>query len=168
MEQVSAVAGGTDPNDRSAGMDAARLSRIERPAVPWRRRDCVALGLRSCGAGRPLFGLTPGRRCRRSWAAPAIRRRSSSGTSVCRASRGACLVGAALASAGASYQALFRNPLVSPDILGVSAGAGLGAVAGIFLSLPVALIQLSAFVGGLQRLRWSWPWPRPCAAATGC
>lgn len=62
---------------------------------------------------------------------------------------GACLVGAALAAAGASYQALFRNPLVSPDILGVSAGAGLGAVAGIFLSLPVALIQLSAFVGGL-------------------
>ncbi|ETX27307.1 iron ABC transporter permease [Roseivivax isoporae LMG 25204] len=62
---------------------------------------------------------------------------------------GACLVGAALAAAGASYQALFRNPLVSPDILGVSAGAGLGAVAGIFLALPVALIQLSAFAGGL-------------------
>ena len=62
---------------------------------------------------------------------------------------GACLVGAALASAGATYQALFRNPLVSPDILGVSAGAGLGAVAGIFLALPVALIQLSAFAGGL-------------------
>lgn len=61
----------------------------------------------------------------------------------------ALLVGAALAAAGASYQALFRNPLVSPDILGVSAGAGLGAVAGIFLSLPVAAIQLSAFVGGM-------------------
>lgn len=61
----------------------------------------------------------------------------------------ALLVGAALASAGASYQALFRNPLVSPDILGVSAGAGLGAVAGIFLSLPVAAIQASAFVGGM-------------------
>lgn len=59
------------------------------------------------------------------------------------------LVGAALAAAGASYQALFRNPLVSPDILGVSAGAGLGAVAGIFLSLPVAAIQASAFVGGM-------------------
>lgn len=59
------------------------------------------------------------------------------------------LVGAALASAGACYQTLFRNPLVSPDILGVSAGAGLGAVLGIFLSLPVALIQLGAFVGGL-------------------
>ena len=61
----------------------------------------------------------------------------------------AVLVGAALAAAGASYQALFRNPLVSPDILGVSAGAGLGAVAGIFLSLPVAAIQASAFVGGM-------------------
>lgn len=61
----------------------------------------------------------------------------------------ALLVGAALAAAGASYQALFRNPLVSPDILGVSAGAGLGAVAGIFLSLPVVAIQVSAFVGGM-------------------
>lgn len=61
----------------------------------------------------------------------------------------ALLVGAALAAAGASYQALFRNPLVSPDILGVSAGAGLGAVAGIFMSLPVAAIQISAFVGGM-------------------
>lgn len=61
----------------------------------------------------------------------------------------ALLVGAALAAAGASYQALFRNPLVSPDILGVSAGAGLGAVAGIFLSLPVAMIQGAAFVGGM-------------------
>ncbi|GAA4216098.1 iron ABC transporter permease [Sagittula marina] len=61
----------------------------------------------------------------------------------------ALLVGAALAAAGATYQALFRNPLVSPDILGVSAGAGLGAVAGIFLSLPVAAIQASAFVGGM-------------------
>lgn len=61
----------------------------------------------------------------------------------------AVLVGAALAAAGAAYQGLFRNPLVSPDILGVSAGAGLGAVLGIFLSLPVAGIQLLAFVGGL-------------------
>ena len=61
----------------------------------------------------------------------------------------AVLGGAALAGAGAAYQTLFRNPLVSPDILGVSTGAGLGAVLGIFLSLPVAGIQLSAFVIGL-------------------
>lgn len=61
----------------------------------------------------------------------------------------AALAGAALAAAGAAYQGLFRNPLVSPDILGVSTGAGLGAVVGIFLSLPVAAIQLFAFAGGL-------------------
>ncbi|WP_320178659.1 iron ABC transporter permease [Roseovarius pacificus] len=61
----------------------------------------------------------------------------------------ALLVGASLAAAGASFQALFRNPLVSPDILGVSAGAGLGAVVGIFLALPVVAIQVSAFVGGM-------------------
>ena len=61
----------------------------------------------------------------------------------------ALTVGGALAAAGACYQAIFRNPLVSPDILGVSAGAGLGAVLGIFLSLPVAGIQLLAFLGGM-------------------
>ncbi|MFN7504655.1 MAG: iron chelate uptake ABC transporter family permease subunit, partial [Limnobacter sp.] len=44
---------------------------------------------------------------------------------------GAILVGASLAAAGAAYQLLFRNPLVSPDILGVSSGAGLGAVLGL-------------------------------------
>jgi iron complex transport system permease protein len=59
------------------------------------------------------------------------------------------LVGAALAGAGAAYQTLFRNPLVSPDILGVASGAGLGAVAGILLSLPVVGIQGLAFAGGL-------------------
>ncbi|WP_448955925.1 FecCD family ABC transporter permease [Labrys neptuniae] len=59
------------------------------------------------------------------------------------------LIGAGLAAAGAVYQGLFRNPLVSPDLLGVSAGASLGAVAGIFLSLPVIAIQSMAFAGGL-------------------
>jgi iron complex transport system permease protein len=61
----------------------------------------------------------------------------------------AAAVGAALAAAGAAYQSLFRNPLVSPDILGVSTGAGLGAVIGILLGLPVVLIQLLGFGGGL-------------------
>jgi iron complex transport system permease protein len=61
----------------------------------------------------------------------------------------AALVGAALAGAGTAYQTLFRNPLVSPDILGVSGGAGFGAVLGILLSLPVAGIQGLAFAFGL-------------------
>jgi iron complex transport system permease protein len=59
------------------------------------------------------------------------------------------LVGAALSGAGSAYQTLFRNPLVSPDILGVSTGAGLGAVMGILLSLPVIGIQACAFLGGI-------------------
>lgn len=61
----------------------------------------------------------------------------------------ALLVGGALALAGAAYQSLFRNPLVSPDILGVSSGAALGAVLGIFLSLDVFAIQALAFVFGM-------------------
>ncbi len=61
----------------------------------------------------------------------------------------AILVGASLAVAGAAYQGMFRNPLVSPDILGVSAGAGLGAICAIFFNLPLYLVQLFAFVGGL-------------------
>ena len=61
----------------------------------------------------------------------------------------AVLAGSALAVAGTAFQGLFRNPLVSPDILGASSGAALGAVLGIFLSLGVVGIQLLAFVGGL-------------------
>jgi iron complex transport system permease protein len=61
----------------------------------------------------------------------------------------ATAVGAALAAAGAAYQSLFRNPLVSPDILGVSSGAAFGGVVGIFLSLPVLAIEAASFAGGL-------------------
>jgi iron complex transport system permease protein len=61
----------------------------------------------------------------------------------------AMLVGAALAVAGTAFQGLFRNPLVSPDILGASSGAALGAVIGIYLSLGVFAIQAVAFAGGL-------------------
>jgi len=61
----------------------------------------------------------------------------------------AALIGAALAVAGTAFQGLFRNPLVSPDILGASSGAALGAVIGIYLSLGIFAIQGLAFVGGL-------------------
>ena len=61
----------------------------------------------------------------------------------------ALLVGAALAAAGSAYQGMFRNPLVSPDILGVSTGAALGAVLGIFMSLNILFVQLLSFAGGL-------------------
>ncbi len=61
----------------------------------------------------------------------------------------ALLVGAALSVAGAVYQGLFKNPMVSPDILGASSGAGFGAALAILLSLPYALIQVNAFVFGI-------------------
>ncbi len=61
----------------------------------------------------------------------------------------ALLCGAALAVAGTAFQGLFRNPLVSPDILGASSGAALGAVIGIYFSLGLFAIQFAAFLGGL-------------------
>ncbi len=61
----------------------------------------------------------------------------------------AVLVGAGLAIAGAAYQGLFKNPLVSPDILGVSSGAGLGAALAILLSASSFMIQVSAFFFGI-------------------
>ena len=61
----------------------------------------------------------------------------------------AVLVGAALAVSGTAFQGLFRNPLVSPDILGASSGAALGAVVGIYFSLGVIAIEGLAFAGGL-------------------
>jgi iron complex transport system permease protein len=61
----------------------------------------------------------------------------------------AVLIGAALAAAGSAYQALFRNPMVSPDLLGASGGAGLGAALGILLSWNTAAVQLAAFAMGL-------------------
>ena len=54
----------------------------------------------------------------------------------------AVLVGAGLSVAGAAFQGLFRNPLVSPDILGASSGAALGAVLGIYFSLGVFGIDI--------------------------
>ena len=57
----------------------------------------------------------------------------------------AMLVGASLALAGTSFQGLFRNPLVSPDILGVSSGAGFGAALAILMNGNHTVIQISAF-----------------------
>jgi iron complex transport system permease protein len=61
----------------------------------------------------------------------------------------AVLVGSALAVSGTAFQGLFRNPLVSPDILGASSGAALGAVVGIYFSLGVIGIEALAFAGGI-------------------
>ncbi len=59
------------------------------------------------------------------------------------------LVGAALSSSGAAYQGMFRNPLVSPDLLGASAGASFGASLALVMDWNVQMIQISAFLGGI-------------------
>ncbi len=59
------------------------------------------------------------------------------------------LAGAALAVAGASYQGMFKNPLVSPDLLGASAGASLGACLALLLNMPNIMVQVFAFIGGM-------------------
>jgi len=59
------------------------------------------------------------------------------------------IVGAALALSGAVYQGIFKNPLVSPDFLGVSSGACVGAAIAILLSLSSGLVQVFAFFGGI-------------------
>ena len=59
------------------------------------------------------------------------------------------LIGAGLSVSGAAYQGLFKNPMVSPDILGASAGAGFGAAVAILLGFNVFGIQLTSFACGL-------------------
>ena len=61
----------------------------------------------------------------------------------------AALVGAALSVSGAAYQAVFRNPLVSPGMLGVLSGAAFGAALGIVLGAHGAWVQLAAFAAGI-------------------
>jgi len=70
------------------------------------------------------------------------------------------LVGGSLAASGSVYQGIFRNPLVSPDFLGVSSGACIGAATAILMALGSAYIQLFAFIGGLIAVALTLTIPR--------
>ena len=61
----------------------------------------------------------------------------------------AVVIGAGLALSGATYQSIFKNPMCSPDLLGVSSGAGIGAAMAILWNAGSAIIQVGAFAGGL-------------------
>jgi hypothetical protein len=61
----------------------------------------------------------------------------------------AILVGGALGVSGASYQTLFKNPMVSPDLLGVSAGASVGAAVAMLNNQALISIQVYAFAFGI-------------------
>ena len=65
----------------------------------------------------------------------------------------AAVVGAALATSGAAYQGLFKNPLADPYLVGVASGAGLGAVVVLLTGIPlflagISLLPVAAFAGG--------------------
>lgn len=68
----------------------------------------------------------------------------------------AALVGAALSAAGASYQGMFRNPMVSPDLMGASTGAGFGASLAILLGMSYFGIMVTAFCFGLGAVLLAW------------
>jgi iron complex transport system permease protein len=73
----------------------------------------------------------------------------------------ACLVGAALACSGVVFQALLRNPLADPYILGISSGAGLGAIIAVISGLNWTLwgrspIAVFAFIGALGTVWLVW------------
>ena len=59
------------------------------------------------------------------------------------------VIGGGLSCAGAAYQGIFQNPMVSPDILGASNGAAFGAALGLFFAIGYRGVSISAFVFGL-------------------
>ncbi len=81
----------------------------------------------------------------------------------------ALITGAALSTAGASFQGVFRNPLAEPYLLGVSAGAGLGATIAIvgkpLTALGIYAVPLLAFVGATAGRLPGLPRSPPSAAA---
>ena len=72
----------------------------------------------------------------------------------------AIIIGAVLSLSGAAYQSTFKNPMVSPDLLGVSAGACVGAASAMLLDMGNGMIQVSAFVGGLAAVGLTVSIPR--------
>lgn len=128
---------------------------MRRPVLAWRMAIALLLLVLVVAFGTGKYPITPGELLR------AIAARAGMGDAPSDTAQtvlwnirlpriaAGLMVGAMLGAAGAAYQGMFRNPLVSPDILGVSAGAGLGAAAAIFLGLPLPLVQLLAFAGGL-------------------
>lgn len=68
----------------------------------------------------------------------------------------ASLIGGGLAVAGAAYQGLFNNPMVSPEILGAASGSGFGAALGLLLGYSIFGVQGCAFFFGLLAVSLVW------------
>lgn len=134
-------------------------------AVPGRERrfaarfavlvaSVLALALLSFGLGRYLVGPVTVARVLVASVLPVPSGANAADVAVVLHIRlprilGAILVGAALSSSGAAYQTAFRNPLVSPEILGVAAAAGFGASLALLVGLPTSVLTATAFGCGL-------------------
>lgn len=68
----------------------------------------------------------------------------------------ATLIGAGLALAGQTMQMIFRNPLVSPDVLGTSTAAGFGASVSLLLGLSTLAVTVNAFIFGVASVVLVW------------
>lgn len=68
----------------------------------------------------------------------------------------AMLIGCALSVSGAAYQGMFHNPMVSPDLLGASAGSGFGAALGLLVGISMPYVQLLAFGFGMIAVLITW------------
>ncbi|MDR2658586.1 MAG: iron chelate uptake ABC transporter family permease subunit [Spirochaetaceae bacterium] len=68
----------------------------------------------------------------------------------------ALMAGSSLSVSGAAFQGMFRNPLISPDLLGASAGAGFGAALGILFSFSLPAVKATAFLIGLGAVFLTW------------
>lgn len=68
----------------------------------------------------------------------------------------ATLIGAGLALAGQTMQMIFRNPLVSPDVLGTSTAAGFGASVSLLLGMSTLAVTVNAFIFGVASVVLVW------------
>ena len=68
----------------------------------------------------------------------------------------AVIAGVSLSVSGVVMQSIFRNPLVSPDLLGVSSGASLGTAVAVLLGFSSAFVSVTAFFGGIAAVAVTW------------
>lgn len=130
------------------------VSKSYRAILFWLLLILVSLTILAIGLGRYFISPTEVVKILFSKITPIVQTCNSQDESVIFTLRlprilTALLVGMALSLSGAVYQGVFKNPLVAPDMLGVSSGACVGASVAILLHLGQLGIQTIAFLGGL-------------------
>lgn len=124
-------------------------------AIPALALALLGLAFASLAMGRyPLDAATVANTLVQAWSASGHTEKSTPETIVLlvRLPRAvaAMAAGAGLALAGSHYQTIFRNPMASPALLGVSAGAGFGAALALLSRQPLWVVEAAGFCGGLM------------------